>query len=197
MSAVDVLAEAPTPPPAEPNPTPEPPASPPAPTEPQPKVQNLPLLMLYRDAQGKQHVLIAGDGKGQWLLPKLDEVPHEDLLTHQHTLTPKDSFSILDFGQNKPALNVKNHQVFSWVPLGLAKTILGEQFQHVLPKDVELAQAQAPIAALDVANVDAASSLQPTPHIQGHGAQHDGVREPTQSMLAMHANSTHIGALRE
>jgi hypothetical protein len=213
MSAVDALAEAPLPAPIT-----ETPVATPTPTSaPQPKVENRPLLMMYQDETGKRHVLIAGNGQGTWLLPKSNEVPREDLDKHQHTLIPKTSFHLIDFGHTKPSITVQHHQVFSWVSLDLAKTILGEQFEHLIPKDVQQEMAGQPhtptIPPITTAPVPASApphadtctgcdsctphSAAPKPAALAHGAQHMGVSEPTASMLAMHGpkTTTHIGAM--
>ncbi|MFZ4125717.1 MAG: hypothetical protein ACOYJ2_06575 [Rickettsiales bacterium] len=179
-----------------------------------PKVENRPLLLIYRDADGKQQVMIAGDGNGSWLLPKLNEIPRENLDAHQHMVIPQANVQIIDFGTAKPTIDLAQHAVCSWVPMDTAQKILGRQWQALQSEPTSKdAAMEANIKRLSDA-LDAAVATGAKPHASSCGgcqscsadtpstttmpnsAQHLGFNTPTQSMLAMLADSTktQIGA---
>ncbi|MBN8542839.1 MAG: hypothetical protein J0M34_01075 [Alphaproteobacteria bacterium] len=179
-----------------------------------PKVENRPLLLMYRDADGKQQVMIAGDGNGSWLLPKLHEIPRDNLDAHQHMVIPKANVQIIDFGTTKPTISLDHHAVCSWVPMDTAQKILGRQWQSLQTESTNPNEAlQARINQLSEA-LDAAIATETKPHASSCGgchscnadtpsttamassARHLGSKTPTQSMLAMLSDKTQtqIGA---
>jgi hypothetical protein len=90
-----------------------------------------PLLVMYQDGQGTHRIAIAGDGGGKWILPYSTEV--EGLPQQGVHLEQKDHLTIANLGQRaeKPPLTMKNHAVFIWMPLDLAKVILGDQLREI------------------------------------------------------------------
>lgn len=174
----------------------------------QPKAQNRPLLLMYHDAEGKQYVMIAGDGNGSWLLPKLDEIPRANLDAHQHMVIPKANLQIIDFGTSKPTIILDKHAVCSWVPMDTAQKILGRQWQEVdsdasaqVKANIkQLADALDSAANKDMTHASSCNGCQscntnmPSTTAIASSARHEGFETPTKSMLAMLKPETQIGA---
>jgi hypothetical protein len=136
-----------------------------------------PLLLMYKDAASKPHILIAGDGNGQWLLPKREDITHDALDTHEYHLTPQPGFEILNFGDKKPELPIAHHAIYSWVSLDLAKVILGQQFDALPLQQLQTEPLPSPTAPrITPIQPEALTGAEtPVRAIMAHTAQHQHV----------------------
>lgn len=175
-----------------------------------PPVANKPVLLTYQDATGKRHILVTGDGHGAWSLPHWNQV--EGMPKEGVTITQEEKLTLANFGtcSEKPILTIKDHALFTWMPLDLAKMIVGDQLRGidagiVAPAPVttpKVTSTPAPpidpaaLAATDHAGKCAGcAQCTPKPNHEVSDVAHQGVQPPTQSMLAMHGEKTaHIGA---
>jgi hypothetical protein len=171
---------------------------------------NKPVLLTYQDATGKNHVLVTGDGHGTWRLPHWNQV--EGLPKEGVTITQEEKLTLANLGtcSEKPALIIKDHALFTWMPVDLAKMIVGDQLRAidagiiapapVTPPKVTIPPAP-PIDPAALATTDHAgkcagcAQCKPTPKHEVSDIAHQGVQPATQSMLAMHGKTTaQIGA---
>jgi hypothetical protein len=194
------------------------------PTSPQPDA-NKPVLVMYQDMEGKNRIIITGDGHGKWMLPHWNQV--ENLPVEGVQLTfGEDKLTVANLGQRaeKPRLTIKDHAMFSWMPVDLAKLILGDQFHAIVPSEIQPTLMNLPkvesrpaentlpqVTAIDpallaiqtsaatphAAHCAGCANCKPTPASTTVSAiTHDGVAPATPSMLAMHGEkSTKLGAM--
>lgn len=183
-----------------------------------------PVLVMYQGPEGKNRIVITGDGHGKWMLPNWNQV--EGLPKEGVQLTfGEGKLTVADLGQRaeKPSLTIKDHAMFSWMPMDLAKLILGDQFHALVPSEIQpslinlpkvetrpaetaltqdaannpaaVATLPAAVNAQTVSGTDSASS-RPVPTNAVSAITHDGAQLPTNAMLAMHeTKSTKLGAM--
>jgi hypothetical protein len=183
-----------------------------------------PVLVMYQGPEGKNRIVITGDGHGKWKLPNWNQV--EGLPKEGVQLTfGEGKLTVANLGQRaeKPSLTIKDHAMFSWMPMDLAKLILGDQFHALVPSEIQpslinlpkvetrpaetaltqdaannpaaVATLPAAVNAQTVSGTDSASS-KPVPTNAVSAITHDGAQLPTNAMLAMHGTkSTQLGAM--
>jgi hypothetical protein len=188
------------------------------PATPQPEA-NKPVLVMYQGTDGKNRIVITGDGHGKWMLPHWNQV--ENLPKEGMQLTfGEGKLTVANLGQRaeKPTLTIKDHAMFSWMPVELAKLILGDQFHALVPSEIQPTLVNLPkvenrptptkdatidpaaLAALPAAasthadSCKGCASCKSTPTKEVSAITHDGVAPATPAMLAMHAPKTQIGA---